>query len=89
LGYGASRMPNVRLNGRLRQIARTKEMEVPGDTVQELVDNLRSSYGERFALYLERSTVLVNEKNVKNLEGQKTRLEPDDIVSIYPPMGGG
>jgi len=82
-------MPTVKLYGRLRQIARTKETEVPGDTVAELVDNLRSIYGERFVLYLERGTVLVNEKKVKDLEGEKTRLEQDVVVSIYPPMGGG
>lgn len=82
-------MPMVKFYARLRQITKTKETEVPGDTVEELVDNLRSIYGERFVLYLERGTVLVNEKNVKRLEGEKTRLEPDDVVSIYPPMGGG
>jgi len=82
-------MPMVKFYARLRQITKTKETEVPGDTVEELVDNLRSIYGERFVLYLERGTVLVNEKNVKRLEGEKTRLEPGDVVSIYPPMGGG
>jgi len=82
-------MPTVKFYARLRQITKTKETEVPGDTVEELVDNLRSIYGERFVLYLERGTVLVNEKNVKRLEGEKTRLEPGDVVSIYPPMGGG
>ncbi len=82
-------MPMVKFYARLRQITKTKETEVPGDTVEELVDNLRSIYGERFVLYLDRGTVLVNEKNVKRLEGEKTRLEPDDVVSIYPPMGGG
>lgn len=82
-------MPMVKFYARLRQITKTKETEVPGDTVEELVDNLRSIYGERFVLYLDRGTVLVNEKNVKRLEGEKTRLEPGDVVSIYPPMGGG
>jgi molybdopterin synthase sulfur carrier subunit len=35
------------------------------------------------------STVLVNGKNVIHIKGRKTRLEPDDVVSIFPPMGGG
>jgi molybdopterin synthase sulfur carrier subunit len=82
-------MPTVKLNGRLRQIARTKQVEVPGETVGQLVKNLGSMHGERFNLYLERGTILVNDKNTKNLEGEGTRLGPDDVVSIYPPMGGG
>ena len=82
-------MPTVKLNGRLKQIARTKEAGVPGETVRELVDNLGSMYGERFVLYLKRGTILVNDKNAKDLEGEGTRLGPDDVVSIYPPMGGG
>jgi sulfur-carrier protein len=82
-------MPTVKLNARLKQIAKAKETQVPGDTVEELAENLRSIYGDRFSLYMKRGTILVNDKNIKNLEGEKTPLRPDDVVSIYPPMGGG
>jgi molybdopterin synthase sulfur carrier subunit len=39
--------------------------------------------------YLKISTVLVNGKNVAHIKGRKTKLKPDDVVSIFPPLGGG
>lgn len=59
------------------------------NSVKELLDRLSRDYEGKLDRYLKISTVLVNSKNVEYLKGKKTKLKPDDAVSIYPPLGGG
>lgn len=82
-------MPTVKFFATLRQITRTRELEVPGRTVREVLDNLVPMYDGGLERYLGVSTILVNEKNVRCLDGERTRLERGDSVSLYPPLGGG
>ena len=82
-------MPTVKFFATLRQVTKTREAEVPGGTVEEILDKLATMYEGRLQRYVKVSTVLVNNKNVRYLKGDKTRLKPDDVVSIYPPLGGG
>jgi len=82
-------MPTVKFFATLRQVTKTREAEVPGATVEEILDKLATMYEGRLQRYVKVSTVLVNNKNVRYLKGDKTRLKPDDVVSIYPPLGGG
>ena len=82
-------MPIVKFFATLRQITRERETEVAGATVAEVLDNLAAAYEGKLERYVNVSTVLVNNKNIRYLKGEKTRLKPDDVVSIYPPLGGG
>lgn len=82
-------MPTVKFYATLRQITKTRETEVPGDTVQEVLDALATMYEGKLQRYVKVSTVLVNKKNIRYLDGERTALRPDDLVSIYPPLGGG
>ncbi len=82
-------MPTVKFFATLRQITGERETQVAGATVAEVLNNLASAYQGKLQRYVKVSTVLVNNKNIRYLEGEKTRLKPDDIVSIYPPLGGG
>lgn len=82
-------MPTVRFFATLRQVAGTREDVIEAGTVKELLDILSERYEGRMDRYLKISTVLVNGKNVIHLKGRKTKLLPDDEVSIFPPMGGG
>jgi len=82
-------MPTVKFFATLRQITKTRETEVPGQTVQEVLDKLATEFEGKLQRYLKISTVLVNNKNIRLLKGENTRLNPDDVVSIYPPLGGG
>jgi len=82
-------MPTVKFFATLRQVTKTREAEVPGATVEEILDKLATMYEGRLQRYVKVSTVLVNNKNVRYLKGEKTRLKPEDVVSIYPPLGGG
>ena len=82
-------MPTVRFYASLRQVAGTPEADFAGATVKELLDTVSRTYGGKLDRYLKISTVFVNGKNVIQMKGRRTRLEPDDVVSIFPPMGGG
>ena len=82
-------MPKVRYYASLRQVAGRREDEFEVGTVKEMLDAVSKAYDGKLDRYLKISTVLVNGKNVIHIKGKKTRLEPDDVVSIFPPMGGG
>lgn len=82
-------MPKVRYYASLRQVAGRREDEFEVGTVKEMLDAVSKAYDGKLDRYLKISTVLVNGKNVIHIKGRKTRLEPDDVVSIFPPMGGG
>ena len=82
-------MPKVRYYASLRQVAGRREDDFEVGTVKEMLDAVSKAYDGKLDRYLKISTVLVNGKNVIHIKGRKTRLEPDDVVSIFPPMGGG
>lgn len=82
-------MPKVRYYASLRQIAGRPEEEFEVGTVKEMLDTVSRTYQGKLDRYLKISTVLVNGKNVIHLKGRRTRLRPNDVVSIFPPMGGG
>ena len=82
-------MPKVRYYASLRQIAGGREEEFEVGTVKEMLETVSRAHQGKLDRYLKISTVLVNGKNVIHLKGRRTRLGPDDVVSIFPPMGGG
>jgi molybdopterin synthase sulfur carrier subunit len=82
-------MPTVKFFATLRNAAGAREAEVEAVTVKELLDRLSADYDGRLDRYIKMSTVLVNGKNVAHMKGKRTRLKPDDEVSIFPPLGGG
>ena len=82
-------MPKVTYYASLRQVAGRREDDFQVGTVKEMLDAVSKAYDGKLDRYLKISTVLVNGKNVIHIKGKKTRLEPDDVVSIFPPMGGG
>ncbi len=82
-------MPTVKFFATLRNAAGTREAQVHATSVKELLERLSSDYEGRLDRYLKISTVLVNGRNVAQMKGGRTRLKPDDVVSIFPPLGGG
>ncbi len=82
-------MPVVKFYASLRQVTGVKEARFDGRTVKEVLDTVSAAYDGKLDRYLKISTVLVNGRNIAHLRGRRTRLEPDDEVSIFPPMGGG
>ena len=82
-------MPTVKFFATLRQVAGAREAQVEAGNVKELLARLSADYEGKMDRYLKISTVLVNGKNVIHMKGTRTKLKSDDVVSIYPPMGGG
>lgn len=82
-------MVKVKVFATLRGIVGKSELEVQADTVGELLEKLYSEY-PRMKKELEKGVViLVNGKNIEHLEKLNTKLKDEDVVSIFPPVGGG
>jgi molybdopterin synthase sulfur carrier subunit len=87
----------VRFFTSLRAITGIKEIKLEATSVQELVDLLVAKYGGKFRKMLlepdgslkNHFHILVNGRHVRLLDGLKTSLADNDIVAIFPPIGGG
>jgi molybdopterin synthase sulfur carrier subunit len=93
----ASPQITVKVFGGLRERSGQSILPVPftpGMTIDGLLAGFDSSRPD-LASALRRGLsdgylhVLVNGRNVRFLEGQKTKLAPDDSVAFLPPIGGG
>lgn len=82
-------MPTVKFYATLRQVTGTREADVQSGTVKELLELLSKQYEGKLDRYLKISTILINGQNVIHMKGKKTRIKDDDVVSIFPPLGGG
>ncbi len=81
----------------LRSLTRgAVEVEVEGDTIQEVIKNLDQAYkglGERLCDEQGKIrrfvNVYVNEEDVRFLQGETTKVKPGDTISIIPAIAGG
>jgi len=88
-------MPRVNLYATLRDLAGTKTLEVPGETVGEVIARLAERWPELGTEILdggavrEGYSVFVNGRDVRYLEGLDTPLSPEDELDLFPPVAGG
>ncbi|MDD5447941.1 MAG: MoaD family protein [Actinomycetota bacterium] len=82
-------MAVVKYYASLRNVVGKKEEQIEVASLSELLQRLSQMYEGRLARHLKTTTVLVNGKNVIHLKGRRTPLGKDDIVSLFPPLGGG
>ncbi|MEJ5186382.1 MAG: MoaD family protein [Candidatus Geothermincolales bacterium] len=82
-------MATVKLYSTIRLAAGEKVLESDAKTVGELLKDLERRYGEKISRYISNCIVLVNGKNISLLKGKRTKLEPTDQVSLFPPVAGG
>lgn len=91
----------VRLFNLLSKSVGKKELELNNtENVRDLLQYLSEVYGEKADKWIwqgkgERRTlmtgtlILVNGKHVYHLQGLDTKLNDSDVISIFPPSGGG
>lgn len=83
-------MVRVKLFATLAQIAGRREVEVEAASASQLLQRLYELFGEAFRRELEQDMImLVNGHNVEHLKGMDTPLKDGDVVSLFPPAGGG
>jgi molybdopterin synthase sulfur carrier subunit len=79
----------------VREEAGTSECEMDAKDVGELLLLLGERYGGGFKRIVsragaeERTVVLVNGNNIRQMKGLATQLREGDEVAIFPPVSGG
>lgn len=67
----------------------------PAATVGQLLRDLIARYGSEFERWLLKNgdlglaIILVNGRDVRDLQRLDTPLEPNDTVTLFPPVAGG
>jgi molybdopterin synthase sulfur carrier subunit len=90
-------MPKIRVKlfANLREYTKTKELDMEGDTVNDvLVDLCRMFPGLEAMVFKDENlhtyiNVFLNGKNILEKEGLKTPLVRNDEIAIFPPVSGG
>ena len=82
-------MPKVKFFTLIAKAAGSDGYESRAPTVKALLEEIRELHGEEINRYLDACIVLVNGTNIGYLKGARTKLEDDDLVSIFPPVAGG
>jgi len=83
-------MAKVKLFATLVEIAKRKEIEIEAATAREVLDKLKGLYGPSFEKELEHGMIfLVNGRDIAHLQGLDTPVNDDDVISLFPPIGGG
>jgi sulfur-carrier protein len=82
-------MSVVRIPPMLRQdTGGEREVIAAGDTVGELLDDLRSRF-PTLETKLEYANVYVGGEDIRTREGLETAVGPSDMVILLPAMAGG
>ncbi|KXB00405.1 hypothetical protein AKJ48_00870 [candidate division MSBL1 archaeon SCGC-AAA261O19] len=88
----------VKLFAIFQELAGKKQVTVSAADVRGLLQKLTTQYGELEGRFFEDSegrelrggiNIMVNGRNIRFLDGLDTRLKDDDLVAIFPPVGGG
>jgi len=82
-------LATVKFFATLRKATGEKGYESSAKNVAGVLKEVPKLYGNGVSRYLKSCTVLVNGRNIAYLRGKRTKLEPGDEVSIFPPLAGG
>ena len=86
---------NVRLFANLREIVAKPLLVFEARTIREVLTTLRSEHPALQPLLCEDGevrpyiTILINGKNIRDMEALATTLSDGDEVAIFPPVSGG
>lgn len=78
-------MARVRLFAGAREAAGTAKAELPGNTVDEILEAATNQWGPRFTEMLTRCAIWVNGEPAD----RSAPVGPDDEVAVLPPVSGG
>ena len=79
-------MPTVRFYASARAAAGVPEEDVPAGTLEELLVDLSERHGDRLALVLKVSSLLLDEVSCQDLS---TVVAERSTVDVLPPFAGG
>lgn len=90
-------MPKIRVKlfANFREFTKTKELEMEGSTVKDVLLTLCLKYpgledmlfkNENLRPYI---NVFLNGRNIVESGGVEMPLKPDDEIAIFPPVSGG
>jgi molybdopterin converting factor small subunit len=79
-------MPTVRFYASARAAAGVPEEDVPAGSLEELIVALAYRHGDRLALVLKASSLLVDGVSCRDLS---TVVEGRSTVDVLPPFAGG
>ncbi len=86
---------NVRLFANIQEIVGSPELKLSARSIGELLDSLVAMRPALQDVLFDNGglrsyiTVLVNGRNVRDIEGVRTELAGGDEVAIFPPVSGG
>lgn len=78
-------MVTLRLFAQAREAAGTKSLELPGQTVGEVLDEACHRFGTTFTAVVDGSKVWVNGAQAERTQS----VQPGDEVAVLPPVSGG
>lgn len=85
----------VKLFANLREFTKTKELEMEGSTVKDILEKLCKKFpGLEDLLFKGKSlqpyvNVFLNGRNILEYGGLEIPLKPHDKIAIFPPVSGG
>lgn len=81
----------VRFTATLARAADANQVEVEASDVKTLLNKLKARYAgdPEMLKQMKLSSLIVNDTNVNYLSGLKTTLKDGDVVTLFPPLGGG
>jgi molybdopterin synthase sulfur carrier subunit len=86
---------SVRLFANLREIVGNPRLVFEASTIRDVLVTLRSEHPALQPLLCEDGevrpyiTILINGKNIRDMEALATLLSDGDEVAIFPPVSGG
>ena len=88
----------VKFFATVREVTGVKNIEMDADTIRQVLDSLQTTFGDPFIqTVIDQETgnlkqffsCMVNGKRIELLDGYDTKLEDNDAIALFPPVGGG
>lgn len=79
----------VKLFGLLRLTLNTKELEIKGTSVEEVLREICKLYETINIKELRNSIIFVNGTNIVEMNRFRTKVKDGDELQLFSPLGGG